>query len=118
MSENVRLTRAAKRLLFLLCEHYNTRIRYGTPAEEACIFGGTRQIISRLGLSDSPASVTACARELADANLIAALFADFELAESELNPAGIIYYESRYDDLRKLFPDLISLAGNIISLLG
>lgn len=118
MSDNIRLTRSAKRLLFLLCEHYNTRIRYGTPVDEAAVLGGARQIIGRLGLSDSPANVTAWARELSDAGLLSALFADLELVESELNPSAIIYYESRYDDLRKLLPDLLSAARSALSLIG
>ena len=118
MSDRVRLSRSAKRLLFLLCEHYNTRIRYGTSEEEACIFGGAQQLIDRLGLSDSPANVSSWARELAKAEMISALFEDNGLAESELSPEGVAYYESRFDDLKKLFPDAISLAGSLFSLLG
>lgn len=116
MSDSIRLTRPAKKFLILLYDHYSTRVRYGTPMDVARIFGGSSRVISRLSLSDSPANVTSLARELAGFGLISALFANNDLVESELNPSGIAFCESRYDELVKLLPGVISLAGDLISL--
>ena len=116
MSDSIRLTRPARKLLILLYDHYATRVRYGTSMDEARIFGGSCRIISRLSLSDSPANVTSLARELASFGLISAFFANNDLVESELNPSGIAFCESRYDDLVKLLPGALSLAVDVCSL--
>lgn len=116
MSDSIRLTRPARKLLILLYDHYSTRVRYGTPMDEARIFGGSSLVVSRLSLSDSPANVSSLSRELSENGFISALFADDDLVESSLTSAGIAFCESRYDDLVKLLPGVISLAGDLISL--
>lgn len=117
MSNDVQLTRSAKKLLFLLCEHYKTRIRYGTPEDEASYFGGAEQIVGKLGLSDSVRSVSAWADELICASFLTGLHASNILVESNLNPSGLAYYEHRYDSLFKAFSSLLASASGAKSLL-
>lgn len=116
MSDSIRLTRPARKLLILLYDHYATRVRYGTSMDEARIFGGAEKIIARLGLSDSPANVSTIAMELSGHGLISALFASNDLIELALLPRGVAFCESRYDDLAKLLPGALSLAVDVCSL--
>lgn len=91
--DSVVLSKPARKLLKALCQEYARRKDDGKDDVEARMFGGS-EVLQREILPKWPTrEIDAACRELHQADLINAFFANCMLAEMQLLPAGTSFYQ-------------------------
>lgn len=96
MSNDVRLSAPAERLLNSMCAHYKTRVSYGTEMREAFYFGGAEEIAARLSLEESVSDVSEISKELHRFGFINGLYGFDGLLECRLTQEGLNHYDQRF----------------------
>lgn len=89
--DGIVLSKSARKLLKSLCRDYNRRVESGQHEHQAGAFGGADYLQCEMFPKWSVRDVDAACRELHQAGLISAFYANCMVAEIYLLPAGTIY---------------------------
>ena len=114
MSQSVRLTRDAGKLLAMMYERYLNSVADGVSRRDARFFVDSIQIRNLFLPDVDPDDVDDLVRELAAANMIHTHYFDDICCDCELSPACIFLMENRFADGVKAVVEFLNSAKELI----
>lgn len=114
MSQSVRLTRDAAKLLVLIYRHYLAALDNGCDDFHARYIGDSFEVISLFSLPYSPSLTTLLLLELDRHGFVSAINCDDIAADCELSREGIAYMEGIWVDVAHALGKGITAAVDVV----